>query len=104
MNIGITGGIGSGKSVVSKILETMGYAVFNSDKESKTLVNSDPVIVEGLKSFFGSEIYINGELNKAMLAEIIFSNDEARLKVNNLIHPRVRYAYDDFFFKSSISI
>ena len=96
MNIGITGGIGSGKSVVSKILETMGYSVFNSDKESKNLVNSDPVIVNGLKSFFGEEIYLDGVLNKAMLAEIIFSNDEARLKVNDLIHPRVRNAYDVF--------
>lgn len=96
MKIGITGGIGSGKSVVSKVLETMGYAVFNSDNESKTLVETDPVIVNGLKAYFGDAIYIEGKLNKPMLAQIIFSNDEDRFKVNNLIHPRVREAYDRF--------
>ncbi len=64
MNIGITGGIGSGKTVVSKVLETMGYAVFNSDQEAKIIVNTDPVIVHGLKTLFGEEIYIDGFINK----------------------------------------
>ncbi|MCH2230934.1 MAG: dephospho-CoA kinase [Crocinitomicaceae bacterium] len=96
MNIGITGGIGSGKTVVSKVLETMGYAVFNSDQEAKIIVNTDPVIVHGLKTLFGEEVYIDGLINKPMLADIIFSNDEVRVKVNDLIHPRVREAYDDF--------
>ena len=96
MTVGITGGIGSGKSVVSKILETMGYSVFNSDTESKQLVNNDPVIVNGLTTLFGPDIYINQQLNKEMLGGIIFSDDAARLKVNELIHPRVRKAFDDF--------
>lgn len=104
MNIGITGGIGSGKSVVSKILETMGYPVFNSDIESKLLVNTDSVIIEGLTSFFGPDIYIDGALNKVLLAQIIFSDDTARLKVNNLIHPRVRQAFDDFAAKQTSGI
>lgn len=104
MNIGITGGIGSGKSVVSKIIETMGYSVFNSDIESKLLVNTDSVIINGLTSLFGSEIYSDGVLNKPLLAQIIFSDDSARLNVNNLIHPRVRQAFDDFAAKQSTGI
>jgi len=96
MTVGITGGIGSGKSVVSKIIETMGYSVFNSDSESKRLVNNDAVIVNGLTSLFGPDIYINQKLNKELLGRIIFSDDDSRLKVNELIHPRVRKAFDDF--------
>jgi len=99
MNIGITGGIGSGKSIVSKVIETMGYLVFNSDAESKQLANEDPFIIDGLVLLFGKEIYLNGILNKEMLAKIIFSDDAARISVNKLIHPRVRDTFDIFASK-----
>jgi dephospho-CoA kinase len=99
MNIGITGGIGSGKSIVSKVIETMGYLVFNSDMESKQLVNQDPVIIEGLVALFGKDIYRNNLLNKELLAKIIFSDDSARISVNKLIHPRVQNAFNLFASK-----
>jgi dephospho-CoA kinase len=99
MTIGLTGGIGSGKSIVSKVIETMGYIVFNSDLESKHLMNKDPVIIDGLVLLFGKEIYLNGILNKELLAKIIFSDDAARILVNKLIHPRVRDTFDIFASK-----
>ncbi len=96
VKIGITGGIGSGKSVVSKILETLGYPVFNSDSVAKEIVNTDPEIIHGLKELFGDQIYKGNELNRELLAQHIFSDDNYREKVNRLIHPRVRAAFEAF--------
>jgi dephospho-CoA kinase len=91
--IGLTGGIGSGKSYVAKVIEAMGYPVYYSDSRSKELSNEDPHIREQLISEFGEEVYSNGVLNKQFLAKKIYSNDSARSTVNAIIHPIVR---DDF--------
>jgi len=104
LKVGITGGIGSGKSVVSKIIESLGYPVFNSDQVSKDLVNTHPEIKAGLIALFGEEIYTKDGLNKSLLAKIIFSDDDARTKVNTLIHPRVREAFADFAENASSSM
>ena len=94
--IGLTGGIGSGKSYVAFVLEKMGFPVYYSDLRAKELTNYHPEIQEGLISFFGDSIYEAGELNRKLLAEHIFSNDENRLKVNALIHPIVRNDFSDW--------
>jgi len=88
--IGLTGGIGSGKSFVAIIIEAMGYPVYYSDSRSKELSNEHPHIREQLISEFGEEVYANGELNKQLLAKKIYSNDSARSSVNAIIHPIVR--------------
>jgi dephospho-CoA kinase len=88
--IGLTGGIGSGKSYVAKVIEAMGYPVYYSDSRSKELSNQHPKIREQLISEFGEEVYKNGELNKQLLAKKIYSNDSARSTVNAIIHPVVR--------------
>ena len=88
--IGITGGIGAGKSLVAEIIKAMGYPVYNSDERAKELTESNPKIKEGLIHLFGEEIYQNGTLNKFALAQAIFSDDSLREKVNALIHPIVR--------------
>ena len=88
--IGLTGGIGSGKSYVAKIIEAMGYPIYYSDSRSKELSNEHPHIREQLISEFGEEAYANGELNKQFLAKKIYSSDSARNKVNSIIHPIVR--------------
>ena len=88
--IGITGGIGAGKSLVAEIIKAMGYPVFNSDERAKELTDSNPKIKEGLIHLFGEEIYQNETLNKFALAQAIFSDDSLRDKVNTLIHPIVR--------------
>lgn len=88
--IGITGGIGSGKSYVSRIIKSMGFPVYHSDENAKLLMESNPVIKEGLQLLFGESIYEKGELNKKKLAELIFESPELREKVNALVHPIVR--------------
>jgi dephospho-CoA kinase len=88
--IGITGGIGSGKSYVSRIIKSMGFPVYHSDESAKLLMESNPVIKEGLQLLFGESIYEKGELNKNKLAELIFESPELREKVNALVHPIVR--------------
>ena len=88
--IGITGGIGAGKSLVAEIIKAMGYPVYNSDERAKELTESNPKIKEGLIYLFGEEIYQNDTLNKFALAQAIFSDDSLREKVNALIHPIVR--------------
>ena len=99
MNIGINGGIGVGKSIVSKIIELMGYNVFNSDFEAKSLINKDPLIKDQLIKLLGKEIYKNSILNKEVMAEKIFSNNETRKLVNEIVHPRVRDSFALFVSK-----
>ncbi len=94
--IGITGGIGSGKSFIATIIERMGYPVYYSDIRSKELTNVHPVIRQGLIDFVGENVYFGGELDKKVLASAIFSNDELRMKVNQLIHPIVRQDFEDW--------
>ena len=88
--IGITGGIGAGKSLVAEIIKAMGYPVYNSDERAKELTDSNPKIKEGLIHLLGEEIYQNDTLNKFALAQAIFSDESLREKVNALIHPIVR--------------
>ncbi len=96
LKVGITGGIGSGKSMVGKILETMGCPVFYSDDQAKQLSDTDPKIREDLINLFGPEVYTESGLNRPFLAERIFGNEELRQQVNQIIHPRVREAFDEF--------
>lgn len=89
IKIGITGGIGSGKSVVGRLLELKGVPVYIADTESKRLTNASPVIREALISLFGKEIYTPEGLNKKQLSDRIFNEPESLKKVNEIIHPEV---------------
>ena len=89
IKIGITGGIGSGKSVVASLLALSGVPVYIADEESKWLTNNSPVIREKLTALFGPEIYTNEGLNKKLLASHIFNNPEQLQQVNQIIHPEV---------------
>lgn len=92
--IGITGGIGSGKSVVAQLLTTFGIPVYIADEESKRLTNTSPRIREGLCALFGSEIYTERGLDKSRLAAAIFSDRAQLERVNRLIHPVVQADFD----------
>lgn len=96
IKVGITGGIGSGKSFVCQILEKMGYPVYYSDTESKRLTATNPVIKEGLIQLLGQEVFIENTLNKAFLASKLFQDDTIREKVNQLIHPIVRADFQEW--------
>ena len=93
IKIGVTGGIGSGKSVVSHLLEIMGVPVYISDIETKRLMTTDIRIRQELKALLGEEVYRNSELNKPLLATYLFGDAEHARQVNDIIHPRVK---DDF--------
>jgi len=92
--IGITGGIGSGKSVVSKLFEINGIPVYNTDIAAKRIYDVSQTVREKLSDRFGPELYQPyGVLNRTMLASLIFSNPENRDFVNSVVHPAVK---DDF--------
>lgn len=90
IRIGITGGIGSGKTIVAQLLDIYGIPVYLADTESKRLTEESSEIKEGLIHLFGTDIYIDGRLNKAKLASIIFTDHEALTAVNKIIHPVVK--------------
>lgn len=92
--IGLTGGIGSGKSYIAGVLEKMGYPVYYSDERAKLLTDTHPEIRTGLISRFGDQIYSEGILNRKELAARIFNSDPDRIFVNQLIHPVVRADFD----------
>ena len=87
LRVGITGGIGSGKSTVSKIFEVLGIPVYYADDASKRLMNEDETLKEKLRSIFGKETYTDGQLNRAYLSSIVFNNPEKLLLLNSIIHP-----------------
>ncbi len=96
IKVGITGGIGSGKTFVCNILEKMGYPVYYSDKESKRLTAENQIIRNGLIDLLGDEVFLNDELNKSFLANKIFNNSVILEQVNQLIHPIVRQYFNQW--------
>lgn len=93
IKLGITGGIGSGKSLVCRLLESMGIPVYISDVEAKRLTATDPFIRRELVALLGGKVYADGVLNKPLLASCLFGNSKQARRVNGIIHPRVK---DDF--------
>ena len=89
--IGVTGGIGSGKSVVSRLLRLMGVPVYDCDREAKRLMGESVVIREALVGAVGAEVYdASGQLDRAYLASYMFGNPECVSLVNGIVHPVVR--------------
>jgi dephospho-CoA kinase len=87
LKIGITGGIGAGKSTVASIFKVLGVPVFDADAAAKNLLNSDPMLREQIAATFGSETYKNGLLDKKYLAALVFNKPEQLAKLNALVHP-----------------
>jgi dephospho-CoA kinase len=95
LTIGITGGIGSGKTTVCKVFKTLGIPVFQADLVARRLQDEDTEIKMELIRLFGEETYTpNGLLNRKRLAEIVFNNESYLKQVNQLIHPAVRAAFN----------
>lgn len=89
IKIGITGGIGSGKTYICKLLELMNFSVFYSDTEAKNIQNTDPEVRTKLIELFSEECYTEDGLNRNFLAEIIFSDPAAKKQVEEIMHPAV---------------
>ena len=95
--IGITGGIGSGKSTVSKFIEELGFPVYDSDFWAKELVNLDENLKSRIIELLGEESYDeNGKYNRKFVAEKVFENQELLLKLNQIIHPAVKIHFENW--------
>jgi dephospho-CoA kinase len=105
LKIGITGGIGSGKTTVCKVFETLGIPVFYADTVAKQIMVTDFILVDGVKAAFGAESYtVNGMLNNKHIANIVFNNKLELDKLNALVHPAVFRAFDEWVKKIPASI
>lgn len=91
--LGVTGGIGSGKSTVCRFFETLGIPVFTADDVAKSLYTTDPSLKQAVIQHFGEDTYTNGELNRQALARVVFGDPSALETLNKLVHPRVGAAF-----------
>lgn len=87
LKIGLTGGIGSGKSTVSKIFEALGIPVLDADATAKKIMETDVFIKQQLIKTFGEEVYVNDKLQRSYLANIVFNDSYALEKLNAIVHP-----------------
>jgi len=89
MKLGVTGGIGSGKTTVCRIFNVLGVPVFDADKAAKQIMDSDKNMMTRLNSIVGKDLYLSGTLNRTELAKLIFNNTSLLAKVNSLVHPAI---------------
>ncbi len=87
IKVGLTGGIGSGKTTVAKVFETLGLPVYYADDKTKYLMNSNPDLKASIIQHFGNDSYKDGELDRKYLASIVFNNKEKLELLNSLTHP-----------------
>ena len=96
MVVGLTGGIGSGKTTVLHFFEELGAKVFIADVEAKILMNTNEDLINDIKGLLGEEAYLNGELNKKYVAEKVFKDSKKLTLLNALVHPKVRNKFNKF--------
>ena len=91
--IGITGGIGSGKTTAAKYFEELGFPLYNSDLRARTIQNENPEVIQQIKAVFGEESYTQEGLNRPFLAAVTFNDKEKLKELNQIVHPAV---FNDF--------
>ena len=101
LQVGITGGIGSGKSLVCKIFQVLEIPVYDADSRAKLLMIGDEVLVNQIKKEFGNEAYSNGVLNRKHIGEKAFGDPEKLKVLDDLVHPRVASDYEQWVKKQS---
>jgi dephospho-CoA kinase len=87
LRIGLTGGIGSGKTTVAKIFELLGVPVYYADDEAKRIMNEDEILRKEIQKHFGEPAYVNGELNRNFLSSKVFNDKQKLDLLNSLVHP-----------------
>lgn len=87
LKIGLTGGIGSGKTTVAKVFELLNVPVYYADDASKRLYKTDKEVISRLKKHFGDDIYNGDELNRTKLASLVFNNPQKLALLNGIVHP-----------------
>ena len=92
LKVGITGGIGSGKSVVCQVFETLGIPVFYADKAARYLMEHDALLIDSIKMLFGNDVYEGGKLNREKVASVAFRDHNVLQELNSIVHPAtIRY-------------
>jgi len=102
LKVGITGGIGSGKSVVCRVFTTLGIPVLYADDTARYLMENDATLIYSIKLLFGDDIYNNGKLDREQASSIVFTHPEKLQQLNSLVHPAT-VAYSQQWIKNQNS-
>lgn len=101
LKIGVTGGIGSGKTTLCRMFAELGAPIYNSDARAKMLMINDLKLRESIIESFGSQSYCGDELNRGYLSQCAFSSAEGLAKLNSLVHPRVKSDFQEWCEKQN---
>jgi dephospho-CoA kinase len=101
LRVGITGGIGSGKSTVAKLFEVRGIPVYYADDAAKKIMNEDVILQQQIQEVFGKEAYVNGMLNRKHIADIAFSHPKKLEQLNALVHPATLKDAEDWMHRQT---
>lgn len=99
--IGLTGGMGSGKTTVAKMFKELGIPVYNSDLEARRIMNENTEVRKAVKALFGDNAYENDHLNRAFIAKKVFGNSALLEELNKVVHPAVRKDFRDWAARQS---
>ena len=94
--VGLTGGIGSGKSTVINYFKELGTTCYQADDEAKKLMNSDKGLIKKIKNSFGDSVYINSKLDRKKLSAIVFTDKQKLELLNSIVHPYVNRHFDNY--------
>jgi dephospho-CoA kinase len=97
--IGLTGGIGSGKTTVARQFESFGIPIYIADEEAKKIMEL-PDVIENIKTVFGDEIFDNAKLNRQKLAKIVFNDKEKLQELNKIVHPKVKSHFENWLIEN----
>ena len=92
----VTGGIGSGKTMVASMFKDLGVVIYNADNEAKLLMNTSPVLKEKITALFGVNAYENNLLNRSYISRLVFSNKSLLIKLNSIVHPAVKIHFKEW--------
>lgn len=99
--IGLTGNIGSGKTIIASCFEVLNIPVFNADNVAKLLMNKDINLKQSLIAEFGKDVFLNNELNRKYLSKLAFNNDLVLKRLNALVHPVIQEAFEKWSIQQS---
>ncbi|MFD1316588.1 dephospho-CoA kinase [Namhaeicola litoreus] len=102
--VGLTGGIGSGKSTVAKMFQDLGVPVYFSDTEAKRIMQESKEVQQGLIDLFGEKVFESGNLNRTYLARLVFNNSELLSQLNALVHPAVAFDFEKWISRQNAEI
>jgi len=97
MKVGLTGGMGAGKSTVARIFNLIGVPVYDSDSQAKRLMVESPNLVQAIKDLFGEEAYQDQQLNRKYIASRVFGDPALLERLNSLVHPEVRQDFEEWY-------